>query len=157
MGVADLLKEDGSARIEDEGRRVGSLMRCVPAQSVLVRHLIVRINNQLDVRRKIGLLRKELLGVLIKIGWWTRINEQDVRLPGCEVRTVLHEVMHLLDAVRALISRKAAEQDQYRRALGALFGESHRGAGWRLEGEVGRLRSDGGGLRGSRSNRGDGE
>ena len=70
MGVADLLKENGSARIEDEGRRIGSLMRCVPAQSIQVRHLVVRINNQLDVRRKIGLLRKEFLGVLIEIGGW---------------------------------------------------------------------------------------
>jgi len=44
-------------------------MRRVPAQSVQVRHLIIRINDQLNVRRKIGLFRKEFLGTLIEIGW----------------------------------------------------------------------------------------
>ena len=54
-----------------------------------------------------------------------RISEHDIRLPSCEVRTVLHKIMHLLYAVWTLVSRKAAEHNQYRCALRELLDERH--------------------------------
>ena len=54
-----------------------------------------------------------------------RISEHDICLPSCEVRTVLHKIMHLLYAVWALISREAAEHNQDRCALRTLIGERH--------------------------------
>jgi len=81
-----------------------------PAQTVQVRHLVVRVDHKRYVGRQIGLLCQKLLGMLIEIGWRTRIDEKNIHLLVREVRTVLYEIVDLFDTVWALISGESAKQ-----------------------------------------------
>jgi len=87
MTAADLLKQNVAALVENEGRRICSFVRRVPAQTVQVRHLVVRVDHELYVGRQIGLLFQKLLGMLIEIGWRTRIDEKNIHFLVREVRT----------------------------------------------------------------------
>jgi len=151
MTVADLLKQDVAALVENEGGWIRGLVGCVPAKTIQVRHCVVRVNHQLYVGRQIGLLRKKLLGMLIKIGWRPGLDEKNVDFLACEVRAVLHKIVYLFDTVWALISGEAAKQHKHGCPFGTLLGEAHRVAGWRIEGKVGCFGADGGRLGNSRA------
>ena len=124
MTVADLFKQDVAALVENEGRRICSFVRCVPTQTVQVRHFVVRVDHELYVGRQIRLLCQKLLGMLIAIGWrgagvYTRrtVDFSSLRSPAlCSTKS-----MYLLDAVWALIAREASEQHKHERTLTGSF------------------------------------
>ena len=87
-------------------------MRSIPPKIVKIRHLVVRVGDHEDIRRKIGLLGEKLLRVLVKIGWRTGVDQKHDGLFGCERWSALNEIVCLPLAIRALIARKAAQQNE---------------------------------------------
>src|ERR1700722_10485097 len=89
--------------------------------------------------------------MLIEIGWRAWIDEKNVDFLACEVRTVLHKIVYLFDAVWALIAREAAKQHKHSCTFSALLGEAYGVAGWRIEGKVRCFGADRGRLSNSRA------
>lgn len=87
-------------------------MRSIPPKIVKIRHLVVRVGDHDDIRRKIGLLGEKLLRVLVEIGWRSGVDQKHNGLFGCERWSVLNEIVCLPLAIRALIARIAAQQDE---------------------------------------------
>src|SRR6202789_4717156 len=66
MTVTDLFKNDHAFLVENEGRRVCGLVGSVPTKPIEIRHCIVWIGHQHDIRRKLGLLFKKLIRITIE-------------------------------------------------------------------------------------------
>ena len=122
VAMADLLKDDRSLPVEDKRRRVCRFVRSIPPKIVKIRHLVVRVGDHDDIRRKIGLLGEKLLRVLVEIGWRSGVDQKHDGLFGCERWSVLNEIVCLLLAIRTLIARIAAQQDQNNISLVFLHG-----------------------------------
>src|SRR5580692_9775676 len=112
MTVTDLFKNDHASLVENEGRRVCGLVESVPAKSIEIRHCIVGIGHQHDIRGKLGLSFKKLLSMLIESCRRSGIDEKNPRLLCLEVGGVVDEVMNLLYTVGALITWKTAQHHQ---------------------------------------------
>ncbi len=138
MGMAGLREGDFAGGSEDEGGRVGGLVRGVPAQAVLVGQGVVGVGDEDDVVGQVGLFGEELLRVLVEIGGRPGIDKQHLRMGGGEVAAVLHEVVHLLGAVRTLVAGKAAQEDERDLAVLLEGREGDRLAVGRVGGKGGR-------------------
>src|ERR1700722_12386577 len=68
VAVSDLLEHHGAASVENERRWISRLVRRVPAQSVEVGDLIVRVSDKNNIRRQLSLRLKEFLCMLIEVG-----------------------------------------------------------------------------------------
>lgn len=87
-------------------------MRSIPPKIVKIRHLVVRVGDHEDIRRKIGLLGEKLLRVLIKIGWRSRVDQKHNGLFSRERWSLLNEIVCLPLAIRALVARITAQQNE---------------------------------------------
>src|SRR5271168_2673748 len=61
VAVSDLLEHHGAASVENERRWISRLERRVPAQSVEVGDLVVRVSDENNVGRQLSLFLEEFL------------------------------------------------------------------------------------------------
>jgi hypothetical protein len=75
MRATDFLEENRAVRIEDKGGWICSFVWRIPPRPIQIRHLVVRICHENDVRGQICLLGEELFGALIEICGRSRIDQ----------------------------------------------------------------------------------
>lgn len=122
-------------------------MGSVPAKPVLIRELVVRVNDEMKICGKRTLFHKEFLSPFIEIGRGAGIDQENLNSLRRKFVGVELEVVSLLLAVRALIARIAAQDDQDHPALCCQLGELDRGSFGSGQGEIRGFAADVGGLR----------
>ena len=85
MFVADLLENDRALAVEDECRWVSRLKGRMPAQSVEIGDLIVRVGHKNNIGGQLSLLLEEFFRVLIEMGGWPRVYQKHPRVLCIEV------------------------------------------------------------------------
>src|ERR1700756_5157049 len=85
MFVGDLLENDRALAVEDERRWISRLKGPMPAQSVEIGDLIVRVGYKYYIGGQLSLLLEEFFRMLVEIGGWPRIYQKHPRILCLEV------------------------------------------------------------------------
>lgn len=98
--------------IDQKCGRIRRLIRSVPAQSVLVGELVVWIDHKDYVRRQRVFPGEELFCALVEFDWRSRIGDENLNSRRSKLIGILDEIVYLTNAMGALITGIAAENNE---------------------------------------------